>query len=97
MSSLNLEAVNNELKKLPEWKMKDGKWIERRYKFKEFMDGIYFVNSIANIAENKDHHPFISIQYKIITITLTSWNERGLTPLDFKSAAEYDKVYNKSV
>ncbi|RIW32688.1 4a-hydroxytetrahydrobiopterin dehydratase [Bacillus salacetis] len=76
------------------WKRKDEKWIERRFKFQEFMEGIGFVDRIAEIAEDMEHHPFISIQYKVVTLSLTSWNERGLTALDFEAAFKYNQIYD---
>jgi len=59
------------------------------------LQGIKFVNAIAEASEKANHHPFISIEYKLITVKLTSWNARGLTSLDFSMAGEYDRIYEK--
>lgn len=87
------EAISA-LQDIAGWKLKDEKWIECRFRFQEFMSGIQFVNKIADVAESMDHHPFISIQYKVVTLSLTSWNERGLTSLDFEAAMKYNEIYN---
>jgi 4a-hydroxytetrahydrobiopterin dehydratase len=86
------EAVTS-VQEIAGWKIKDEKWIERRFKFQEFTGGIDFVNKIADAAEAMDHHPFISIQYKIVTLSLTSWNAGGLTALDLEAASKYNALY----
>jgi len=92
---LNNEEIQTELNQLEGWKLTDEKWIEKKYRFKEFLTGIQFVNEVANIAEECDHHPFISIDYKMVTLRLSSWAAKGLTKLDFESAEKYDQVYNQ--
>ncbi|CAM3667505.1 4a-hydroxytetrahydrobiopterin dehydratase [Cytobacillus oceanisediminis] len=94
MKRLNEEEISQHLTTLPGWKRKDSKWIERRYRFKEYMDGISFVNKIASSAEKENHHPFISIQYKLVIVSLTSWNENGLTELDFKLASQLEDFFD---
>ncbi|MBS4192796.1 4a-hydroxytetrahydrobiopterin dehydratase [Bacillus sp. FJAT-49705] len=92
MTRLSEEEVSLQLASLPKWKRIDSKWIERRYRFKEFLDGIAFVNQIASLAEKENHHPFINIQYKMVIVSLTSWSENGLTELDFKLAREIEDL-----
>ncbi|WP_026581405.1 4a-hydroxytetrahydrobiopterin dehydratase [Bacillus sp. J33] len=94
MTCLCDEKVSQQLTGLPGWKRKDRKWIERRYHFNEYLDGIAFVNQIAAASEKENHHPFISIQYKLVTVSLTSWSENGLTELDFKLARQIEVLYN---
>ena len=78
---LTEEEITRELSRIPNWAL-DGKKIRRRYKFAEFKDGIAFVNEIADIADRMNHHPFISIDYKFVTLELTSWHAGGLTEAD---------------
>lgn len=75
------------------WKMADEKFITKRYRFKEFLTGIQFVNKIAEYSEDIQHHPFISIDYKMVTLKLTSWEAGGLTELDLSCAQRYDELY----
>ncbi|OHX41604.1 4a-hydroxytetrahydrobiopterin dehydratase [Cytobacillus oceanisediminis] len=93
MKRLSEEEIARQLSTLSDWKRKDSKWIERCYRFKEYLDGIAFVNKIASLAEKENHHPFITIQYKMVIISLTSWSENGLTGLDFKLARQIDDLY----
>jgi len=89
---LSDEQVEAHLATVPEWQLK-GRSIFRRYGFKKFMDGIAFTNRIAEIAESLNHHPFISIDYTYVTVTLTSWHARGLTSADFAQALVVDNSY----
>ncbi|MFT9850399.1 4a-hydroxytetrahydrobiopterin dehydratase [Aneurinibacillus sp. REN35] len=87
--------IEERLMSLSGWSRKDEKWIEKKFRFKEFLDGIEFVNQVAHLAEQMVHHPMISIDYKLITLRLTTWNEGGLTELDMESAREFDALYKK--
>ncbi|WP_113926567.1 4a-hydroxytetrahydrobiopterin dehydratase [Bacillus sp. P14.5] len=93
MKVITKEEAVTSLQEIAGWNVKDEKWIERRFKFQEFPDGIDFVNKVADIAEAMDHHPFISIQYKIVTLSLTSWNAGGLTTLDLEAASKCNALY----
>lgn len=94
MRRLTDEEISNEVASLSGWKL-DGKFIMKKYRFKEFLTGVAFVNSIANLSEEKNHHPFISIDYKMVTLKLTSWHAGGLTDLDIALAKQYDALYEK--
>lgn len=96
MTPLQMEDIQKELLSLSKWTLKDEKWIERRYLFKEFLQGIQFVNEMAGLSEDLNHHPFITIQYKSVIVSLTSWNARGLTQLDFDIAAKFEEMYEKN-
>ena len=49
-----------------------------------------FVNHVADLAEKMDHHPDILIQYKKVTLTLSTHSAGGLTALDFELAKKID-------
>lgn len=81
------------LGELPGWTIEeDGKWIVRKRLFPTFPDAIAFVNRVAVTAEEMNHHPFIGIDYRRVTLRLTSWNSGGLTMLDIDSAKAYDRL-----
>jgi 4a-hydroxytetrahydrobiopterin dehydratase len=50
------------------------------------MEGIAFVQCVAEIAESRDHHPDIDIRYTHVTLTLSTHDMGGLTGLDFEVA-----------
>lgn len=87
------EAKLDRVAELDGWKLTDEKFITKRYRFQDFLTGVRFVNLIAEYAEEIQHHPFISIDYKMVTLKLTSWNAGGLTELDLECARKYDSIY----
>jgi len=93
MAQLNPEQITEKLKSLPAWERR-GEMIAKQYTFKEFMDGIRFINRIAEIAEQMDHHPNdIIVNYRRITFTLTTHDQGGITEKDFKLADAIEREF----
>ncbi|WP_404450673.1 4a-hydroxytetrahydrobiopterin dehydratase [Virgibacillus necropolis] len=93
MDRLSDEQITNELASLADWERVDENWIERKYRFKKYLSGVKFVDQVAQFAENKQHHPLISIDYKKVTVKFSSWQEKGLTALDLEMAKRVDELY----
>lgn len=91
MSVLSKDEIRERLKKTPEWSV-SGKAIQRPFHFKSFMEGIRFVNQIAELAEKANHHPDITIQYKKVTLSLTTHELGGMTDRDFDLAQQIDQI-----
>ena len=91
MPPLKEEVVNNLLKKVPSWTLKDGH-VFKRFKFKNFKEAISFVNKVADIAEQENHHPDITIKYNRVSIELWTHAINGLSENDFILAAKIDEV-----
>lgn len=53
--------------------------LEKTFKFKEFNDSIDFVNKVAKIAEQQNHHPNITINYNKVKISITDHEKGGVT------------------
>lgn len=84
----DLEAI---LKKLPEWDLENNT-IVRVLEFDEFMEGIDFVNAVAEIAEEAGHHPDIDIRWCTVTVRLTTHDAGGLTDSDIEVARKVDTL-----
>ncbi|HET7578492.1 MAG TPA: 4a-hydroxytetrahydrobiopterin dehydratase [Bacillales bacterium] len=93
MEKLSETQIEEALKNVEGWKRTDQKWIQKRFRFKAFLRGVTFVNRIAELSEEVDHHPFISIDYRVVTLKLSSWHAGGLTDLDFELAGKYNGLY----
>jgi 4a-hydroxytetrahydrobiopterin dehydratase len=92
---LTEEEVQSLLQEMEGWKLVEERWIAKKYRFQDYLQGIEFVRQIAAISEEANHHPFISIDYKLITVKISSWRAKGLTKLDFELAKKYDGVYER--
>jgi len=87
------EQIEARLTAVSGWRREDEKWIAKKYRFRAYLDGIDFVRRVAEEAERLDHHPFIAIEYKLVTLRLTSWRAGGLTSLDFEAAEAFDRMF----
>jgi 4a-hydroxytetrahydrobiopterin dehydratase len=92
VEKLTEQEIASGLKSLPEWSL-DNKTISRRYRFATFKDAIHFTNAVADEAERRNHHPFIAVDYKVVTLRLTSWHAGGLTQVDLDEAKAFDELY----
>ena len=91
---LTAQDIKNWLKKLPEWDL-EKKAIERTFEFDDFSQAIEFVNGVAEIAEEDDHHPDIDIRYNKVRLALSTHSEGGLTDLDFELAEKIDTLVDE--
>ncbi|MFX4301301.1 4a-hydroxytetrahydrobiopterin dehydratase [Alicyclobacillus tolerans] len=85
------EVLQEWLQEHRDWSRQD-KRIRKRFRFKTFPESIQFVNQVAEIAEEHNHHPFIQIDFRVVTLELTSWHARGITVLDLQLADKYDAL-----
>lgn len=69
-----------------------GKALHKKYTFKSFMPAIGFVNKIAEAAEKAEHHPDITINYSVVSISLSTHSEGGVTGKDFELAKQIDQI-----
>lgn len=79
------------LKKCPEWEIARNS-ITRTIEFEEFMEGIDFVNDLAEIAEELQHHPDIAIHFTKVNLVLTTHDVGGVTAADIELAQRIDNL-----
>ena len=73
----------------PQWILSsDNKSISFNYKFKNYYQTMAFVNVIAQIAHQQDHHPDISFGYNNCTVRFSTHSVGGLSTNDFICAAK---------
>jgi len=72
------------------WTVVEDKAIEKKFKFKDFMEAMSFVNEIAEIAEEQGHHPDIGVYYNKVEIALTTHAINGLSTNDFIMASKIE-------
>jgi len=92
MATLSAGQIANKLKSLAGWEFKDNA-ISKRFRFKDFMTGIAFVNRVAEIAQAADHHPDILINYTRINFSCSTHSEGGVTDKDFRLAESIESAF----
>jgi 4a-hydroxytetrahydrobiopterin dehydratase len=88
---LEADDLTAALKKFPEWEY-EKKALTRTIEFEEFNDAIDFVNDLAEIAEEAQHHPEITIRHTRISLKLTTHDLGGVTELDIELAQRVDNL-----
>jgi len=88
-NTLSPEIIQQRMKKIPEWELNEDS-ISRIFEFDEYLPAIDFVNTVAEIAEEAQHHPDISINYTNVQLVLTTHSTGGLTESDFEVALRID-------
>jgi 4a-hydroxytetrahydrobiopterin dehydratase len=83
--------LKERMKKVPEWEL-EKKHIERSFEFDDFADAIDFVNAVAEVAEEEEHHPDIDIRYNKVRLILSTHSKGGLTESDFALAERIDTL-----
>ena len=88
---LTSEEVAQRLSALPDWQMIDGH-LHREFTFANFTDAWAFMNRVAPIAEQLDHHPNWSNVWNRVVIDITSHDSGGPTERCFALANGIDGV-----
>jgi 4a-hydroxytetrahydrobiopterin dehydratase len=91
VAALSKGEIHERIKKLEGWSHQ-GKALHKKYTFESFPAGIQFVNKIAEAAESAAHHPDITINYNVVSISLATHSEGGVTNKDFDMAAVIDEI-----
>ena len=90
---LKPEKIQQLLTEVPGWELNtDGLSISRRFSFKGFYKTMAFVNAIAWIANQENHHPDMSVGYNYCLVNFTTHALGGLSENDFICAAKVNKL-----
>jgi len=86
---LNKQSIQDWLQKRPGWKVK-GQSLVKEFTFRSFRDTIVFVNRIASLADETNHHPDIDIRDNIVRLSLTTPELGGISQKDLELAQRID-------
>ena len=72
---------------------REGDEIVREWRLEDFAQAMQFVNRVAEVAEEANHHPDILIYgWNKVRLSLTNHSAGGLTEADFEMAARIDRL-----
>jgi 4a-hydroxytetrahydrobiopterin dehydratase len=72
------------------WKVVGGEYLEKKYKFPDFLKALDFTNRVGKIAEKQGHHPDIYLAWGEVRLKIWTHTIKGLTEGDFILAAKVD-------
>ncbi len=82
--------IEQELAALAGW-TQAGSAISRTFTLASFPAALAFASAVGHLAE-RDHHPDILIQYRKVTLTLSTHSAGGLTEKDFDLATDINAI-----
>lgn len=85
------DELDEALKRCPEWEA-EGSAITRTIEFEEYMEGIDFVNDIAEIVDEAQHFPEMDIRDCKVTLRLMTEDAGGVTDIDVELASRIDNL-----
>ena len=74
------------------WVTDNNKKLRKSFPFENFSKGMIFVQEVAKIAEEEQHHPDICLHYKNVEVELTTHAIGGLSENDFIMASKIDRI-----
>lgn len=90
---LDNDRAERLLAQVPGWSMAEqGKAIERRFEFKDFYRTMAFINALAWVANQEDHHPDFKAGYNYCEVRYTTHAIGGLSENDFICAAKTQEL-----
>ena len=98
ISALDLSEIHKYQKKVDGWDVKPNEkniyFLEKNFKFKNFLESQSFINKVSEISEKENHHPDISFGWGYAKIVVTTHAIEGLSENDFILAAKIDQIFN---
>lgn len=94
-TALSATQIIAGLAKTEDWKLHgDGAniAIEKTYRFENFLKTMAFVNALAYIAEQQDHHPELLLTYSTCSVRFNTHDVQGVSKSDFECAALIDAL-----
>ena len=92
----DISEIHNYQKKVDGWSLiKDTEkmfFLEKEFKFKNFLESQKFVNEVGKLSEEEGHHPEILFGWGYAKINITTHAIEGLSENDFILAAKIDKI-----
>lgn len=90
---LSADEARKMLEQLNGWTLDDAnKIIQQDFRFKNYYQTMAFVNAMAWIAHQEDHHPDIEVGYNHCLINYSTHAISGLSENDFICAAKIDAL-----
>lgn len=90
--ALTHDEIRQLMPQIKHWEISaDDKSMSRRFTFKNFYHTMAFVNAIAWIAHQENHHPDMEVGYNYCVLKYTTHAINGLSQNDFICAAKVNQ------
>lgn len=91
--ALSQDEIAALLPQVPGWALIDGK-LQSSFAFRNYYETIAFVNALAWVSHQEDHHPDLMVSYKLCAVAYTTHSAGGeVSANDFICAARASALY----
>jgi 4a-hydroxytetrahydrobiopterin dehydratase len=90
-SPLTPDELVEALVDLPRWSG-DVHGLRRSVEFPSFRKAVAAIGTIADVAEELDHHPDIDLRWRTLHLAVVTHSAGAVTPMDLRLAARIDAV-----
>ncbi len=94
--AFEINEIHKYLKKIDGWNVlsnaEKNYFIEKEFKFKNYLESEKFIVNVGKIAEQEGHHPDINFGWGYAKIKISTHAINGLAESDFILAAKIDKI-----
>ncbi|QBI21172.1 4a-hydroxytetrahydrobiopterin dehydratase [Egibacter rhizosphaerae] len=73
------------------WSGTPDEGISKTFQRKDFNDSVSFLNRVAELADEADHHPDVAISWNKVTLTYITHFKGGVTEADVEQARAIDE------
>jgi 4a-hydroxytetrahydrobiopterin dehydratase len=88
--------IHKYLKKVDGWDVEKNEdasyYLNKKFKFTNFLESHEFINKVGSIAEQEGHHPDISFGWGYAKIKIYTHAIKGLAESDFILASKIDNI-----
>ena len=91
MSCLSNSDIQYAISDLNGWEFKNNA-IHKIFTFESYLTSIAFINRLAEIAEEKNHHPDMVVGWCKIDVAFTSHDQGGVTTACIEMAKKIESV-----
>ena len=92
----DISEIHKFIKKIDGWDVKSSSekkyYLEKKFKFINFIESQRFINKVSSISELENHHPDIFFGWGYAKIKIFTHAIKGLSESDFILAAKIDKI-----
>jgi 4a-hydroxytetrahydrobiopterin dehydratase len=90
---LEESAIKLLVKQTPAWHFaSEDNLLVRTFNFQNYYQTIDFVNHLADICHEQDHHPELNVSYRRCEVAFNTHTVNGVTENDFICAAKIDAI-----
>jgi 4a-hydroxytetrahydrobiopterin dehydratase len=92
-AALTAPAIDDLLPQVPGWAVIDGT-LQSSFSFANYYETMAFVNAMAWVSHQQDHHPDLTVSYKLCGVSYSTHSAAGeLSENDFICAAKVSALY----